>query len=153
MRKEQLPQLEARRHAQTRGARVVARQRRVGARQAGWIGVAFAEPDVCARRRQGGLGNIHLAGVRAVAPFGEREEGDGVIDVRDAAVGCVFVVVGKVCVEIGGKGGVADARFAKGCRLRVPAARGEVEGGEEGDGAAEAVADEDEAVGWVSGAC
>ena len=64
------------------------------------IVIAFAVRNISDIRRQRGLRDEDLAGVHGVAPFAQRQERDGVVDVRDAAVLQLSVVVWKIAVDI-----------------------------------------------------
>lgn len=83
------------------------------------IVIAFAVRNISDIRRQRGLRDEDLAGVHGVAPFAQRQERDGVVDVRDAAVFQVGVVVwdfavkGEARVEIFRQSDVSDARLAE----------------------------------------
>ena len=94
--------------------------------------VAFAERDISDIRRQGGFGDEDLAGVHGVAPFAQREERHGVVDVRDAAVLQLSVVVGEVSidikprVEVFRQSDIPNARLAERGDLRRVASRQQV---------------------------
>ena len=83
------------------------------------IVIASAERHVRNIRLQRGFRDEDLAGVHGVAPLGQREERDGVVDVRDAAVLKLGVVVWEVFIEIEAavkvsrQSDIADARLAE----------------------------------------
>jgi hypothetical protein len=146
MRKEQLPELEARGDPPAGAVRI-----RAGDARAVLVAVAMA--DIRLGEGEARLRDEELLAVHGVAPFCEGEQRDGVRTVRHAVVPVCRAVCGDVeaSVDVGHEGGVSDARLAEGGDARGPTAGGEVEGGNGGDGAAEGVADEDELVRGVRG--